>query len=89
MASNDDDRQQDQQQLAQALAAQAIAFEQQSNAATAILGQNSIIAEFWANQIQQIEEGNYDFKSHQLPLARIKKVMKTDEEVRTKMVLSC
>uniref|UniRef100_A0A1J3DHE6 Nuclear transcription factor Y subunit C-2 n=1 Tax=Noccaea caerulescens TaxID=107243 RepID=A0A1J3DHE6_NOCCA len=36
---------------------------------------------FWANQMQEIEQTT-DFKNHTLPLARIKKIMKADEDVR-------
>ncbi|KAF3680427.1 Nuclear transcription factor Y subunit C-4 [Capsicum annuum] len=36
---------------------------------------------FWNYQRQEIEQAN-DFKNHQLPLARIKKIMKADEDVR-------
>lgn len=36
---------------------------------------------FWNYQRQDIEQVN-DFKNHQLPLARIKKIMKADEDVR-------
>jgi nuclear transcription factor Y gamma len=36
---------------------------------------------FWQQQMQEIETGS-DFKNHQLPLARIKKIMKSDEDVR-------
>ncbi|XP_058072110.1 nuclear transcription factor Y subunit C-2-like isoform X2 [Magnolia sinica] len=36
---------------------------------------------FWANQIDEIEQTN-DFRNHSLPLARIKKIMKADEDVR-------
>ncbi|GLJ49223.1 hypothetical protein SUGI_1039410 [Cryptomeria japonica] len=36
---------------------------------------------FWAFQMQEIEQAS-DFKNHQLPLARIKKIMKADEDVR-------
>ncbi|KAH9603980.1 hypothetical protein KSS87_023583 [Heliosperma pusillum] len=36
---------------------------------------------FWQNQYQEIEKVN-DFKNHSLPLARIKKIMKADEDVR-------
>ncbi|CAH8325599.1 unnamed protein product [Eruca vesicaria subsp. sativa] len=36
---------------------------------------------FWAHQRTEIENSN-DFKNHQLPLARIKKIMKADEDVR-------
>ncbi|KAK3040660.1 hypothetical protein RJ639_026981 [Escallonia herrerae] len=36
---------------------------------------------FWTYQRQEIEQAS-DFKNHQLPLARIKKIMKADEDVR-------
>ncbi|KAG8386647.1 hypothetical protein BUALT_Bualt03G0170400 [Buddleja alternifolia] len=36
---------------------------------------------FWASQMQEIEQTT-DFKNHTLPLARIKKIMKADEDVR-------
>ncbi|XXG42559.1 hypothetical protein AAC387_Pa01g2808 [Persea americana] len=36
---------------------------------------------FWATQFQEIEQTT-DFKNHSLPLARIKKIMKADEDVR-------
>ncbi|XP_060671626.1 nuclear transcription factor Y subunit C-9 isoform X1 [Ziziphus jujuba] len=36
---------------------------------------------FWANQYQEIEQTS-EFKNHSLPLARIKKIMKADEDVR-------
>lgn len=36
---------------------------------------------FWTYQRSEIEQVN-DFKNHQLPLARIKKIMKADEDVR-------
>ncbi|CAL9058354.1 unnamed protein product [Musa banksii] len=36
---------------------------------------------FWNYQRQEIEHAT-DFKNHQLPLARIKKIMKADEDVR-------
>ncbi|CAH9099556.1 unnamed protein product [Cuscuta europaea] len=36
---------------------------------------------FWTNQYQEIEQVT-DFKNHSLPLARIKKIMKADEDVR-------
>ncbi|KAL7238695.1 hypothetical protein ACSBR2_004732 [Camellia fascicularis] len=36
---------------------------------------------FWTNQMQEIERTT-DFKNHSLPLARIKKIMKADEDVR-------
>ncbi|XP_050225345.1 nuclear transcription factor Y subunit C-9-like [Mercurialis annua] len=36
---------------------------------------------FWANQYQDVDKVT-DFKNHSLPLARIKKIMKADEDVR-------
>lgn len=36
---------------------------------------------FWANQMQEIEQVA-DFRNHNLPLARIKKIMKSDGDVR-------
>ncbi|KAG5391076.1 hypothetical protein IGI04_032617 [Brassica rapa subsp. trilocularis] len=36
---------------------------------------------FWQNQFKEIENTT-DFKNHSLPLARIKKIMKADEDVR-------
>ncbi|XP_073299005.1 nuclear transcription factor Y subunit C-3-like [Primulina huaijiensis] len=36
---------------------------------------------FWANQMQEVEQ-TIEFKNHSLPLARIKKIMKADEDVR-------
>ncbi|XP_071722666.1 LOW QUALITY PROTEIN: nuclear transcription factor Y subunit C-2-like [Rutidosis leptorrhynchoides] len=36
---------------------------------------------FWTNQQQEVEQA-VDFKNHSLPLARIKKIMKADEDVR-------
>lgn len=48
-----------------------------------------IMVQYWQELINEIESTNEpdsqhtdDFKSHSLPLARIKKVMKTDEDVR-------
>lgn len=49
--------------------------------------QQQMMAEqaFWNSQIQDIKSidaSTFDFRTHQLPLARIKKIMKTDEDVR-------
>ncbi|KAF9931195.1 hypothetical protein FBU30_010638 [Linnemannia zychae] len=38
--------------------------------------------EFWEEQINAAEQFDSDFKNHPLPLARIKKVMKSDPEVK-------
>ncbi|RHZ81339.1 hypothetical protein Glove_121g60 [Diversispora epigaea] len=42
----------------------------------------NVLDNFWQQQVNEIRHGDHDFKVHQLPLARIKKVMKTDEEVK-------
>lgn len=41
---------------------------------------SALLQTFWQTQFQQIDQEPNDFKNFQLPLARIKKVMKTDEE---------
>ncbi|KAG0300514.1 hypothetical protein BGZ97_003190 [Linnemannia gamsii] len=41
-----------------------------------------LLHSFWMNQMHDIENVPQDFKIHHLPLARIKKVMKTDEDVK-------
>ncbi|KAK3156110.1 hypothetical protein QOZ80_2AG0102940 [Eleusine coracana subsp. coracana] len=43
--------------------------------------QQQQLKEFWATQMDEIEQTT-DFKNHSLPLARIKKIMKADEDVR-------
>lgn len=37
---------------------------------------------YWQHVINHLESDNHDYKIHQLPLARIKKVMKADPEVK-------
>jgi nuclear transcription factor Y gamma len=37
---------------------------------------------FWQQQMEEMETGTLDWKFHQLPLARIKKVMKSDDDVK-------
>ncbi|KAG9322413.1 hypothetical protein KVV02_003739 [Mortierella alpina] len=44
--------------------------------------QQQFAQEFWEEQIQAAEQFDSDFKNHPLPLARIKKVMKSDPEVK-------
>lgn len=39
------------------------------------------LQQFWTSQMQEVQQVS-DFKVHQLPLARIKKIMKADEDVR-------
>ncbi|KAF3325738.1 nuclear transcription factor Y subunit C-2-like protein [Carex littledalei] len=43
--------------------------------------QQQQLQSFWASQMAEIDQTN-DFKNHSLPLARIKKIMKADEDVR-------
>lgn len=76
--------------LAAQAAAEAAAQEQQQQPGNAFnnVGQGltgihrDLMIEFWQSCINSIEHDNHDFKNHQLPLARIKKVMKTDEDVK-------
>ncbi|ORX94127.1 histone-fold-containing protein [Basidiobolus meristosporus CBS 931.73] len=44
--------------------------------------QDQFLQNFWASQVSIAETYDSDFKLHPLPLARIKKVMKTDEDVK-------
>ncbi|KAF9578467.1 hypothetical protein BGW38_005711, partial [Lunasporangiospora selenospora] len=44
--------------------------------------QQQFAQEFWEEQILAAEQFDSDFKNHPLPLARIKKVMKSDPEVK-------
>nr|POE56740.1 transcriptional activator hap5 [Quercus suber] len=41
-----------------------------------------ILNTYWQNQVSKLETEDHDYKLHQLPLARIKKVMKADPEVK-------
>jgi len=41
-----------------------------------------ILMTYWQQTIQHLENDTHDYKLHQLPLARIKKVMKADPEVK-------
>ena len=47
----------------------------------ALAQQQQQLQVFWADQYREIE-ATTDFKNHNLPLARIKKIMKADEDVR-------
>jgi nuclear transcription factor Y gamma len=40
------------------------------------------LTSYWQNTIADLEHEQHDYKIHQLPLARIKKVMKADPEVK-------
>lgn len=71
---------QQQQQQQQAPAQQAY---QQLNATTAPGGQPVFdLGKFWMEEMHNAEVFDSDFKNHPLPLARIKKVMKTDQDVK-------
>jgi len=41
-----------------------------------------ILTTYWQQTINHLENADHDYKLHQLPLARIKKVMKADPEVK-------
>jgi hypothetical protein len=43
---------------------------------------NEFLESFWTRQMDGVERETPDFKTYNLPLARIKKVMKSDEEVK-------
>ncbi|KFY22569.1 hypothetical protein V491_02764 [Pseudogymnoascus sp. VKM F-3775] len=45
-------------------------------------GYRDILTTYWQQTINQLETETHDYKLHQLPLARIKKVMKADPEVK-------
>ncbi|KAG0331182.1 hypothetical protein BG000_011127 [Podila horticola] len=47
-----------------------------------LLQHQQFAKEFWEEQLATVEEAEPDFKNHPLPLARIKKVMKSDPEVK-------
>lgn len=42
----------------------------------------NILTTYWQHTIDHLENDTHDYKLHQLPLARIKKVMKADPEVK-------
>ena len=46
----------------------------------------SLLNSFWQTQLQIIEESDLDFKNFSLPLARIKKVMKIDDDVKPMVI---
>ena len=43
---------------------------------------------FWTRQMEVAEREQPDFKTYPLPLARIKKVMKSDEDVKVRRLCS-
>ncbi|KAI4730571.1 histone-fold-containing protein [Aureobasidium sp. EXF-10728] len=56
---------------------------QWSNVSQGLSGNyRDILNTYWQNQVTKLETDEHDYKIHQLPLARIKKVMKADPEVK-------
>ncbi|KAK3048633.1 Transcriptional activator hap5 [Extremus antarcticus] len=54
-----------------------------ANVSQGLNGQyRDILNTYWQNQVSDLETAPHDYKLHQLPLARIKKVMKADPEVK-------
>ncbi|KAF4972618.1 hypothetical protein FZEAL_9561 [Fusarium zealandicum] len=54
-----------------------------ANAHQGLTGQyKDILTTYWQHTISHLENDTHDYKIHQLPLARIKKVMKADPEVK-------
>ncbi|KAM5353746.1 hypothetical protein ACJ41O_000396 [Fusarium nematophilum] len=54
-----------------------------ANAHQGLTGQyKDILTTYWQHTISHLENDSHDYKIHQLPLARIKKVMKADPEVK-------
>ena len=68
---------QHQAQIAHAVAMNAA----QAAANPAYAAQQVALRQFWREMMIEIQQTN-DFKNHLLPLARIKKIMKSDEDVR-------
>lgn len=57
--------------------------QQQQLTTTAPSGQPVFdLGKFWQEEMHNAETFDSDFKNHPLPLARIKKVMKTDQDVK-------
>jgi hypothetical protein len=69
-------QQQQQQQVSNALSSVPVPNASSGNYPAFDLGK------FWTEQMQLADMFESDFKNHPLPLARIKKVMKTDQEVK-------
>ena len=65
----------------QAQIAHAVAMNAAASANPAYAAQQAKLREFWREQMMEIQ-ATHDFKNHLLPLARIKKIMKSDEDVR-------
>lgn len=67
---------------AESSSAQAAAAAPQAALTPQQVQQQQFAQEFWEEQIVAAEQFDSDFKNHPLPLARIKKVMKSDPEVK-------
>ncbi|KAJ1513551.1 hypothetical protein HMI54_014878 [Coelomomyces lativittatus] len=48
----------------------------------------NVLRQFWQDQFQKINDPNLDLKSHAMPLARVKKVIKSDPGFRISMIAS-
>ncbi|KAF9359370.1 hypothetical protein BGX26_012488 [Mortierella sp. AD094] len=73
----------EQQSSSNASSAPAVSSTPAQNAMTLQQQQQQQFAQdFWEEQILAAEQFDSDFKNHPLPLARIKKVMKSDPEVK-------
>ncbi|CEP13620.1 hypothetical protein [Parasitella parasitica] len=58
-------------------------YQQLHTTSTAPGGQPAFdLGKFWLEEMHNAETFDSDFKNHPLPLARIKKVMKTDQDVK-------
>lgn len=75
------------------LHAQPVAYQPSNTASathpppTASAGQPVFdLNKFWQEEMNNADNFDSDFKNHALPLARIKKVMKTDQEVKVKVI---
>ncbi|KAJ8328362.1 Transcriptional activator hap5 [Batrachochytrium dendrobatidis] len=77
--------------IAAVMAATAAAASAAANTTTASTANSNaqvhlIMQNFWARQLEETIRTTPDFKAHPLPLARIKKVMKADEDVKQMMI---
>ncbi|TPX36546.1 hypothetical protein SmJEL517_g01307 [Synchytrium microbalum] len=51
-----------------------------------IVQSSQMLQAFWNQQLAVMENGEPEFKQHALPIARIKKVMKSDDDVKSLMI---
>lgn len=57
-------------------------FSMQYESYSQILDKEAVINEYWAREIDKIKKNHLNFKSVKLPLARIKRLMKVEENVK-------